>query len=251
MALPTDRTTFIDHCKQELGEPVIVVNLAQVQLNNSVDRALQFWREYHEGSQERTYLAIQLTQPMIDSKSITLPSNVMSVQKVIDPNTFGGSSIGGESLFDYDFQFMQANVWDMASFGGAVGYYISRQYLADMDFLLSPAPPFRYRQHNGVLHIDTTLSSLLNVGQYVVVECYAWLDEVGNASIWSDRYFAKLATAYMKKNWGEVLKKYGGVTLPSGIQLDGQSIFNEAVQDIEEAETQIRNHMEPLGIVIA
>ncbi len=251
MALPTSRQTLINYCRQELGEPVIQVNISQSQAENAVDNALQYWREYHADAQERTFLAIQLTQPQIDSKTVILPPNVTSVLRVVDPNTFGGSSIGGESLFDFDFQFMSATVWDMMSFGGAVGYYVTKQYLAELDTLLSPAPQFRFRQHTNQLHIDANLAGLLSAGKYLLVECHAWLDEVDHSKVWSDPYLRELTTGFMKKYWGEILKKFGGVTLPSGIQLNGQVIFDEAVQQIELAKRNIKLHEEPFGIITA
>lgn len=250
MSLPNSRIALIQHCMEELGSPVIRVNVSPEQVETAISRSLQFWREYHESAQERTYVAIPLTQEMIDTNTVLVPPNVQSVLQVLHPNAFGGSA-GGESLFDFNYQFMAHNIWDIMNFGGGSGYFIARQYLADMTHMLSPVPPFRFRSLSGKLHIDSPLRQYYTPGKYLVAEVYAYLDEIDNSRIWEDRYLGELSTAYIKKIWGSNLKKFSGVTLPSGITLNGQQIYDEAVAEAKEAEANIKSHMEPFGFITA
>ena len=47
MAVPSSRATLIDYCKRRLGEPVIEVNVDEDQVEDRVDEALQYYREFH------------------------------------------------------------------------------------------------------------------------------------------------------------------------------------------------------------
>ena len=250
MALPTTQTELEEWCLRQLGKPVIKINVSASQVSDAMDEALQFWQEYSEAGQERTYIAIQLTAPMLASRAVPLPANVQSVVKLVDWNSFGGSISGADPLFSFDYHMGSEMVWGiLQGNGGMSSYAITRQYMAEMDALLSPDPSFRFRHHNGLLHIDSKVS--LAVGQYVVVECYATLDPALNPKIWSDRYFRRLATGYLKKTWGSNLSKYESITLPSGITMNGTQLYTQAIEEVAQAESEIRLHMEPLGIIIA
>jgi hypothetical protein len=36
----------------------------------------------------------------------------------------------------------------------------------------------------------------------------------------------------IKKQWGENMKKFGGIQLPGGVVLNGQQVYEEAVEEI-------------------
>ena len=54
--IPKNKAELILRIKQDLGEPVIKVNIAKEQLENAVDDAIDYWQQYHNESQEdRSY----------------------------------------------------------------------------------------------------------------------------------------------------------------------------------------------------
>ena len=46
MATPNTRDELIDYCLRALGSPVLEINVADEQLEDRVDEALQWFREY-------------------------------------------------------------------------------------------------------------------------------------------------------------------------------------------------------------
>jgi hypothetical protein len=50
----------------------------------------------------------------------------------------------------------------------------------------------------------------------------------------------KLATAYIKRQWGVNMSKFIGMQLPGGIQMNGQKIYEDAIEEIEKIEEDIR-----------
>jgi hypothetical protein len=63
----------------------------------------------------------------------------------------------------------------------------------------------------------------------------------GLSDIWDDRFLKKYATALIKRQWGENMKKFGGITMPGGVTLNGKEIFDEAMEDIKQIEEEIFN----------
>ena len=60
-------------------------------------------------------------------------------------------------------------------------------------------------------------------------------------------WLKKYATALIKRQWGENMKKFGGIQLPGGVTLNGDQIFSEAINEIAtiEEEMQVRYELPP------
>lgn len=61
MALPTDRNSLVKFCLQELGAPVIEINIDEEQIENQVDKALELFKEYHMDGTAIYYKAFKVT----------------------------------------------------------------------------------------------------------------------------------------------------------------------------------------------
>lgn len=246
MALPTSREELIAHTKMQLGEPVIKVNIAPEQWEMVVDDALQFWHEYHENASEKTYIKHTLTQTDIDNSWIPIPPNVQAVTKVLNTSIIGGSS---SNFMSFEYQFTAASVWDMMTFGNASSYFIANQYLSEMSMLLAQKPLSRFRQSTGKLHLDTNMETY-EVGKVIVAEVYAFLDLDEYTALWGERLLRKLTEAYARKVWGNNLRKFQNLQLPSGMVINGEAIFQEALEEIAKVEQEIRNHGMPVPFII-
>ena len=62
--------------------------------------------------------------------------------------------------------------------------------------------------------------------------------------VYNDIYLKRYVTALFKRQWGANLSKFNGVTMIGGVTLNGQQIFQEAQQDIQKLEEEIRGTYE-------
>lgn len=231
---------------QDLGEPVIKVNVAPEQIDNAIDDAIEFWQLYHHEGQDRSYMKIEITQEMLDNNAIPLPESVFAVYQV-----YGHSSSNGEdSWMSYEFEMTRDAMFDAMKAtggGGLSSFVMTKQYLADMQHLLLKPLPFDFRYHKRELHIFGEIKKYFSVGSFILLDVQGFLYK-NSYNIWGDEALRKLATAYTKKYWGNNIKKFSGVALPGGTLLNGESIYNDALQDIEKAENYILELREPLGV---
>ena len=61
------RQQLVDYCLRRLGFPVIDINVADEQISDRIDDALQMYLEYHSEGSIRTYFRVQITQDMLDN----------------------------------------------------------------------------------------------------------------------------------------------------------------------------------------
>jgi hypothetical protein len=59
------RQGLIDYCLRELGEPVVEINIDDSQIEDRVDEALEYWRQYHWDGIEKVYLKQKVTASVI------------------------------------------------------------------------------------------------------------------------------------------------------------------------------------------
>ena len=82
-------------------------------------------------------------------------------------------------------------------------------------------------------------TSLTLVGPPTLTHNNSAIQIEGTTDVWNDRFLKQLATAKIKQQWGNNLKKFEGIQMPGGVTLNGQKIYDEASEEIKEMEEQI------------
>ena len=236
---PASKEELKEFCLRQLGYPVIQINVDDEQVNDAVELALQYWQEFHFDGVERTYLKHQATSTDISNQYISLGNNVISAVRIFP---VGGTN-QSMSFFDLRYQLRLNDLWDLSS-TSYVNYSLTMQHLRTLDMIFSGETPVRFNRVNERLYIDWDWTSDIHEGQWILVEGMIIVDPDVYTKAWNDRLLKKLATAYIKKQWGNNMKKFGGMQLPGGVTMNGQQIFEEAVNDIKEIEQNIRDTYE-------
>lgn len=74
MASVTSRQGLIDYSLRALGHPVIEVNVDDDQLEDRVDEAIQYYREFHYDAVEAVYLKEQITASLLQTSTLNAAS---------------------------------------------------------------------------------------------------------------------------------------------------------------------------------
>ena len=82
-------------------------------------------------------------------------------------------------------------------------------------------------------------TSLTLIGPPAQTHTGATVTIEGTSDVWNDRFLKKYATALIKRQWGNNLKKFSGIQMPGGVTLNGQQIYDEAIQEIKEMEDEM------------
>jgi len=69
--------------------------------------------------------------------------------------------------------------------------------------------------------------------------------------VYNDYYLKKYFTALVKKQWGMNLLKFEGMQMPGGVQFNGRQLFDDATQELERLEEEVRlNWEQPVDFYI-
>jgi hypothetical protein len=189
----------------------------------------------------------------IDNGFLPVGSAVVAVARVY-PISGGANS---NSQFSASYQIKVNDIYSLQSSSGSLAtgglayYEETKEYLNMMDTVLVGEQQFRFNPKTAKLYIDFNWRENINPGQWILVECFTVVDEAAYTAIWNDRMLKKLATAYIKKQWGSNLKLHSGIVLPGGITIQGQQIYDEAMEEIEKIEEQIQStYQEPPSFLV-
>jgi len=280
MAQPASRSDFKNYCLRQLGAPVLEINVADEQIDDIIDDALQYFHERHFDGVLRTYLKYQVTQDDIDRGKGPGQSGVLGITTTTATSTIDGASmqfdweensnylqvppsvIGIEKVFHFDgSQSMSSGMFSIKYqlflndiyFWGAMEmltYNMTRTYLADLEFALTTQKQFRFNQRMDRLYLDVSWSEL-TPGDYLVIDCFRTLDPNDYTRVWNDSFLKKYTTALLKKQWGQNLIKFQGVKLPGGVELNGREIYEDGVKELEIIREMMSNTYElpPLDMI--
>ena len=233
MAQPTSREEFKEWCLRKLGKPVIEINVDDDQVDDRIDEALSYYHDYHFDGTEKMYVKRQITQKDIENGWIPVPENVIGVVNIFPI----AGNLTGSGIFSANYQFVLNNLHDFVNYD-MINYYMSFQNLAFMQEILSGRQPIRYNRHMNKLHVDVSKDKL-NVGDYLVYECYQVLDPEYYTDVWKDRWLQNYATAKIQEAWGRNLTKFTGMNLPGNVQFNGEKILDDAREDIKRMEDEM------------
>jgi hypothetical protein len=167
MATPRTRTEFKEYCLRRLGHPVIQINIDDDQLDDRVDDALAFYHDYHYDGMEQMYLKHQITQEDMDRRYIFCPDAVNFVTGIL-PFDQSNSSI---NMFDLRYQLRLHDLYDFTSVS-YVSYEMTMQHIRTLNLLFSGTPQVRFNRKMNRLYLDIDWTRDVNVGSWVIVECY-------------------------------------------------------------------------------
>lgn len=242
MANPNSRQSLIDYAMRSLGDPVIEINIDPEQQEDRVDEALQYYQEFHSDATLRTYLKHQITSDDVTNEYISLSSNITFVSQLFP---IRGGSITRD-FFDIKYQLHLNDIANLQTYMGDLGYYEQmQQYLSLIDMRLNGTPQVQFSRKQNRLYIYGDFADGdLKAGDYVVAEVYEILAPDSHTSIWNDRWLKEYTTALFKRQWGQNLIKFEGMTLPGGVTLNGRQIYEDAQLDIDRLREAIRTEHE-------
>ena len=243
MATPTSRATLIEYCKRRLGDPVLEINVDEDQLEDRVDEALQYYREFHSDATVRTYLKHQITAQDVTNEYITLANNIIFVSKMFPLQSSFQSS---RNFFDIKYQMMLNDIADLMNFAGDLAYYEQmQQYLSLLDMKLNGQPQVQFSRKQIRLYIFGDFQDDdINEGDYIVAEVYTEINDSDHTSIFNDMFLKEYTTALIKQQWGQNLIKFEGMQLPGGVILNGRQIYDDATGEIETLRQRVRDEHE-------
>jgi hypothetical protein len=241
MAQPQSRQEFIEYILRKIGAPVIEINVSEEQVEDRVDEAVSFWRDYHYNGSQLVYLKHEITQADKDNGYIQLPQKLLGISKVFD---FDTSISTGTGMFNVQYQFVLNNLTDLTSYN-LQHYYMTMQHIEFMQEILVGKPFIRYNKHVNRLHIDSDTSSW-RLGNYIIIEAYDVIDPDAYADVWSDRWLQNYSSVLVREQWGLNLTKFTGMQLVGGVQFNGEQILAEARAEREKMEEEAINNLQPL-----
>lgn len=272
MAQPTTRQELINYCKRKLGYPVLEINVADEQIEDLVDDAVQYFQERHFDGVEQMYLKYIITQDDINrgrasttgsagittttatssivgvavtfnyvenSNYIQIPPAVIGINKIFK---IGGNNTISQSMFNVQYQLMLNDVYYFNSIE-LLSYTMVKRYLEDISFLLTPEKNIRFNQRQDRLYLDMDWGAL-SVGQYIIIDCYRILDPNDYPRVWNDSFLKPYLTSLIKKQWGQNLIKFRGVKLPGGVELNGREIYEDAINELDDIKKRMMNEFE-------
>lgn len=275
MAQPSTRQELVDYCLRKLGAPVLEINVADEQIDDLVDDAVQFFQERHFDGVYPTFLKYQLTQDDIDrgraagisgvgiaSTSVVgsgttfnyyengnylqVPDFVIGVNKIFK---FEGSNSISSGMFSIKYQLFLNDIYYWGS-TELLTYAMTKTYLEDIDFLLTTQKQIRFNKRQDRLYLDIDWASAY-AGDFIVIDCYRMMNPNDYSQVWNDSFLKKYLTSLIKRQWGQNLIKFQGVKLPGGVELNGRQIYDDGQKEIDDLMEKMSSSYElpPLDLI--
>lgn len=325
MAIVSTRQGLKDYALRALGAPVIEINVAEEQLEDRIDEALDYFNINHWDGSERAFLqhkivgstltlssgsgtsftdgetiegltsgvfaevqkdntattviydyARKITNNLkekapfvvgetirgresgatavigsitlgdLENRYIPVPDSIYGVNKVY--SLYSGSSTM-KNIFDLQYQLRLNDLYDLTA--TSVVYYTTvMNHLQMLDTLLNGMVLYRFNRLSNRLYIDMDWGFEAKVGDYILVDTYKAMNPTEFTRVWNEPWLKKYVTALFKIQWGANLKKFSGLSLPGGVSIDGDGIYNEGMNEKNALEDELTGKAAPLEFFV-
>jgi len=264
MAVPSTKATLKSYCLRALGYGVIDINVSDDQVDDRIDEALQYFAQYHYEGIEKMYLKYKITSTDITRATsdatttatdtvdtsvsasfsegknyIPMPSSIVSVLQIFP---FDDSSTS--NMFDIRYQLRLNDLYDFSS-TSIINYEMTMQQLDHLSHILVGEKPVRFNQHQNRLYLDLDWSNDVSADDYLIIECYRKIDPTSYTDIYDDIHLKRYTTALIKQQWGSNLSKFGEVAMLGGVTMNGETIYTQAIEEVQKIEDKIADMQYP------
>ena len=316
MAAPATRQQLIDYCLRKLGHPVTEINVDDDQVEDRIDDAFQYYRDYHYDAVQRIFMKHMVTASRMTVSSVTTSTtqNMFALGEIVIGQTsqaqalvtqegpgvtstgttlllqnikgtfttgetlvgnrgantatmvsltlgdldngyipindaiinvvrvlpFTDTKTGMDYMFDLRYQLRLNDLFDLLS-TSIIYYQQIKAHLSLIEMLLVGQKTIEFSRHTNRLYIDMDWKAETNPGEYMIIECYRILDPTEFPDVYNDWFLKRYATALIKRQWGENLKKFEGIQMPGGVTLNGQKIWEESIAEIDQLENEMES----------
>ena len=265
MAIPTSKAELKEYCLRRLGKPVLEINVSDDQCDDAIDYSIQKFQQFHYEGAERVFLKHKFSQAEIDAAQTDLdvqsadgtttwkegkaflqvPEHITAIEGI-----FSFTDKGTRNMFDIRYQMRLNDLYDFTS-TQFYHYYMIQQHLETIDFILEGMKPIRYNAVQDKIYLDFDWSRDALEDQFIVIKAWRALDPNTWTEIYNQMWLKDYATAKIKKQWGQNLTKFQNVQMPGGVTLNGEMIYNDAVEELKILDETLRSTYEtpPLDMI--
>ena len=163
-----------------------------------------------------------------------MPDGIESVLRILPFDNRGTLN-----MFDIRYQLRLNDLYDFSDV--SIIYYQQVLWQLDLlDMILVGEKPIEFNVNQDRIYISMDWDIDIAVGNYVIFECYRRINPAEFTQMYNDIWLKRYATSLIKKQWGENLIKFQGVTMLGGVTMNGETIYNEAKEEIATLESEGR-----------
>lgn len=241
---PVNRETFKLYIRSLLGEPLIQINVSEFQVDQAVDEALKYFRDYHYLGATHAYYVHELSQEDIDRRWFEVPDDLFGVTDIYDNTTGSGMGLNaniysGAWAMNFDLVFQSGTMN-----GTFLSYYMNKSYYEMINSLVVGMKMIRFNMHQNRVYLDSNWVNY-KAGDKLILDGWQVLDPDEYPDVWADRWLIRYAAAKLKKQWGENLGKFDAA-LPGGVKVNYERLISEATEELRNIEENcLRDYSEP------
>lgn len=210
------------YCLRKLGEPCINIEVDTTQADDRVDDAMQLFCQRHFDGTEEVWEKYTLTAGDISRGYKTIRDDIVAV---VDLVTMATTSSEKWTDLTYQFKLNQLVNFTVPD----ISYFkLSMSHINLVRQTLTPTRTFTFNKATHQLAIQGSLVP----GNFFVIHGYRVIDPEDFPDVYNDEWIKTYTTALIKQQWGSNLKKFSGVQMPGGITLNGQTIYDEATEEL-------------------
>jgi hypothetical protein len=235
------RADFKSDILISLGEPIIKVNVTNDQLDNCINSAIKrYWRWHYDGSYETSYI-YTITALDVTNGYIILPEEVDNVISVINTASIGNNF----TTADWQIKSSVLSSYGALSTLNLSDYVLMQQRMINTrEVLGTNVHQFKYvsNQKRLILHFPLAENSVIALKTIENVDPESTNPlNVQSSLMWDDDSLNELAVALVKQVWGMIMRRFNGMTLPGGVQIDGDVLVAEGKQEENDVMERWKN----------
>ena len=246
---PDEKRELMDSILQQLGYPVVDVELTKSQLNIAVDRALEVLRAHSSIAYKRGFFFLNIEPKQQRYKMTNRVAGFHKIVTVMSAHRFTSaflSTAHGSGVYG---QIVLQHLYNMGTYD-LLSFHLISQYIEQLEHLFATRLTFSWDEYSRMLSFHSAFTVKERVLLDVMVER---TEQEIIQNRWSKNWIENYALAEAKQMIAQIRGKYA--TLPGaggGVSLNASDLMNEAQilkeQCMQEIDDFIVNDPENVGL---
>ena len=248
----SSRSELKQYCLRKLGAPVLKINVADEQIEDAIDDAIQYFLEFHDDSTARILHKHQITPEDIEFQYIQIPEDISHIKRILPIKSL---NTGSSSIFDPAYQMRLQDYMSFTHpnyYGDTLQYWYQwQEHMKMIEMQITGArQEIDFNRHEHELHLRISWEHDIREGDWLIIDAERMLINI-NADLGSPEFYSvsdvynnmflkEYTTELIRYQWGSNMRKYSGMQLPGGITLDAEAILAEAKERIDELKQEMR-----------